>query len=87
MEGFKIWKPQTQFTARQHRIFMRSEQRAADRGTCWDIHGAMRAGFHGIWIQRHESTYHPLMDNPTEQVNNLADAVDLVLPRLPGTHA
>jgi len=48
----------------------------------WDIHGAIQAGFHGIWIQRHESFYHPLMDSPEEQVTDLVDAVDLAVQRL-----
>lgn len=36
----------------------------------------------GIWIQRQDSIYHPLMDSPDHQVANLVDAVDLVLQRL-----
>ncbi len=48
----------------------------------WDVHGAIQAGFHGVWIQRQESYYHPLMGNPDGQVTSLVDAVDLGVQRL-----
>lgn len=83
VEDFKIWKPQTQLyrqAAQKHGCAPESALLVAAHA--WDVHGAIRAGFHGIWIQRQESTYHPLMGKPDEQVNNLVDAVDLALPLL-----
>ena len=83
VEDFNIWKPQTALY-----------QQAALKYSCapdnallvaahaWDVHGALCAGFHGIWIQRQESLYHPLMANPDEQVTNLVEAVDLAIQRL-----
>lgn len=87
VEDFKIWKPQTQLYRQAAQKYSCAPGNALlIAAHAWDIHGAIRAGFHGIWIQRQESAYHPLMGNPDEQVNNLADAVDQALPRLQGTH-
>jgi 2-haloacid dehalogenase len=51
----------------------------------WDDHGAIQAGFHGLWIQRHESLFHPLMGSLVQQVTDLVDAVELAIQRLRGT--
>ena len=86
VEDFNIWKPQTQLyrqAALKHACA--PENALLIAAHAWDVHGAIRAGFHGIWIQRQESIYHPLMDSPDEQVTNLVSAVDLALPRLHGT--
>lgn len=48
----------------------------------WDIDGEIRAGFNGIWIQRREFLYHPLMAKPDDQESNLVDAVDLAIQQL-----
>lgn len=83
VEDFKIWKPQTQLyrqAALKHTCAPENSLLIAAHA--WDVHGAIRAGFHGIWIQRQESIYHPLMGRPAEQVTNLVDAVDLALPLL-----
>ena len=49
-----------------------------------DVHGAMRAGFHGIWVRRREASYHSLMGSPDHQVNDLVEAVDLGVHKLRG---
>lgn len=80
VEDFKIWKPQAALyhqAARKHSCDPGKALLIAAHA--WDVHGAIRAGFHGIWIQRQDSIYHPLMDRPDEQVTNLVDAVDLAL--------
>ena len=77
VEDFEIWKPQT---ALYHQAALKYSCAPAH---AWDIHGAIRAGFHSIWIQRQDSIYHPLMGSPDHQVANLVDAaVDLALQRL-----
>jgi len=83
VEDFEIWKPQT---ALYHQAALKYSCAPANAllvaAHAWDVHGAIRAGFHGIWIQRHDSIYHPLMGSPDHQVANLVDAVDLALQRL-----
>ena len=88
VEDFNIWKPQAalyQAAARRHSCDPGNALLIAAHA--WDVHGAIRAGLHGIWVQRQESIYHPLMGKPDEQVANLVDAVDLALSRLQGTRA
>lgn len=80
VEDFNLWKPQTELyrqAALKHSCAPANALLVAAHA--WDVHGAIRAGFHGIWIQRHESLYHPLMDSPDGQVTNLVDAVDLAV--------
>jgi len=77
VEDFKIWKPQTELyrqAALKHSCAPENALLVAAHA--WDIHGAIRAGFHGIWIQRQELLYHPLMAKPDDQASNLVDAVD-----------
>lgn len=83
VEEFKIWKP--------HKALY---QKAAQKYSCpqentvliaahaWDVHGAIHAGLKGIWVQRQDCIYHPLMCNPNGQVTNLMDAVDLAIKLL-----
>lgn len=83
VEDFNIWKPQTELyrqAALKHSCAPENALLVAAHA--WDIHGAIRAGFHGIWIQRQELLYHPLMANPDDQAANLIDAVDLAVQRL-----
>jgi 2-haloacid dehalogenase len=83
VDDFNIWKPQTELyrqAALKHSCAPENALLVAAHA--WDIHGAIQAGFHGIWIQRHESLFHPLMGSPDEQVNDLVDAVDLAVQRL-----
>jgi len=83
VDDFNIWKPQTELyrqAALKHSCA--PENALLIAAHAWDVHGAIRAGFHGIWIQRHESLYHPLMGSPDEQVTNLVDAVDLAVVNL-----
>jgi len=85
VEDFRIWKPQTELYHQAARKY------ACDPGNAlliaahaWDVHGAIRAGFHGIWVQRQDSIYHPLMGSPGGQAANLVDAADLAIQRLQG---
>lgn len=83
VEDFNIWKPQTELyrqAALKHSCAPANALLVAAHA--WDVHGAIRAGFHGIWIQRQESLYHPLMGSPDGQVTNLIDAVDLAAQRI-----
>ncbi len=83
VDDFNIWKPQTELyrqAALKHSCA--PENAVLVAAHAWDIHGAIQAGFHGIWIQRHESLFHPLMGSPDEQVTDLVDAVDLAVQRL-----
>lgn len=85
VEDFKIWKPQTELyrqAALKHSCAPENAMLVAAHA--WDVHGALSAGFHGIWIQRQELFYHPLMGSPDGQVTNLIDAVDLAIKRLQG---
>lgn len=83
VEDFKIWKPQT---ALYHQA---AKKYSCDPGNAlliaahaWDVHGAIRAGFHGIWVQRQEAIYHPLMGSPDGQHTNLVDAVNVAVQKL-----
>ncbi|MEX2524340.1 MAG: HAD-IA family hydrolase, partial [Gammaproteobacteria bacterium] len=85
VEDFKIWKPQP---ALYHQAV---RKHSCDPGNAllvaahaWDVHGAIRAGFHGIWVQRQDSIYHPLMDSPDHRAANLVDAADLAVQQLQG---
>lgn len=81
VEDFRIWKPQTElYRQAAEKYACAPENALLVAAHAWDVHGAMRAGLQGIWIQRQESLYHPLMGNP-EQVTNLIDAVDLAVQR------
>lgn len=83
VDDFNIWKPQTELyrqAALKHSCAPENALLVAAHA--WDIHGAIQAGFHGIWIQRHESLFHPLMGSPDEQVTDLINAVDLAVQRL-----
>ncbi len=83
VDDFGIWKPQTELyrqAALKHSCA--PENAVLVAAHAWDVHGAMRAGFQGIWIQRHESLFHPLMGSPDEQVTDLVDAVDLAVQRI-----
>lgn len=83
VEDFTIWKPQTDLYLQAARKYSCAPENALlVAAHAWDVHGALRAGFHGIWIQRQESLYHPLMGSPDHQVANLIDAVDLAVERL-----
>jgi 2-haloacid dehalogenase len=83
VEDFKIWKPQTELYRKAALKYSCAPENALlVAAHAWDIHGAIRAGFHGIWIQRHELLYHPLMAKPDDQTTNLVDAVDLAVQRL-----
>lgn len=85
VEDFRVWKPQAALYRQAVRKYSCAPENALlVAAHAWDIHGAIRAGFHGIWIQRQESLYHPLMDRPEHQVTNLIDAVDLAVQRLSG---
>lgn len=83
VDDFNTWKPQTELyrqAALKHSCAPENALLVAAHA--WDIHGAIQAGFDGIWIQRHESLYHPLMGRPVKQVSSLIDAVDLAVQRL-----
>ena len=83
VEDFNIWKPQTELyrqAALKHSCAPENALLVAAHA--WDIAGAIRAGFHGIWIQRQELLYHPLMSKPDDQVTNLVDAVDRAIKLL-----
>ncbi|TCO77884.1 haloacid dehalogenase type II [Chromatocurvus halotolerans] len=83
VDDFQIWKPQTalyQQAAREYSCAPANALLVAAHA--WDVHGALRAGFHGVWIQRQDSIYHPLMGNPDHQVASLVDAVDLAVKQL-----
>lgn len=83
VDDFSIWKPQTELyrqAALKHSCAPENALLVAAHA--WDIHGAIQAGFHGIWIQRHESLFHPLMGSPDEQGTDLVDAVDLAVQQL-----
>ena len=83
VNDFNTWKPQTELyrqAAKKHAC--PPENALLIAAHAWDVHGAMQAGFDGIWIQRHESLYHPLMGSPGERVTTLVDAVDLAMKRL-----
>ena len=83
VEDFNLWKPQTELyrqAALKHSCAPANSLLVAAHA--WDVHGAIRAGFHGIWIQRQETLYHPLMGSPDGQVTSLVDAVDLAIHRL-----
>lgn len=83
VEDFNIWKPQTELyrqAALKHSCAPENALLVAAHA--WDIAGAIRAGFHGIWIQRQELLYHPLMAKPDDQVTNLVDAVDRAIKLL-----
>lgn len=83
VEDFNIWKPQTELYRQAALKYSCSPENALlVAAHAWDVHGALRAGFHGIWIQRQDSLYHPLMGSPDHQVPNLIDAVDLAVQRL-----
>ncbi|MGY2462480.1 haloacid dehalogenase type II [Vreelandella sulfidaeris] len=83
VEDFSIWKPQTELYRLAALKYSCAPANALlVAAHAWDVHGAIQAGFHGIWIQRHESFYHPLMGNPDGQVTSLVDAVDLGVQRL-----
>ncbi|MDT8309957.1 MAG: haloacid dehalogenase type II [Methylophaga sp.] len=82
VEEFGVWKPQTELYRRAARKFSCDPDKALlIAAHAWDVHGAIQAGLHGIWIQRQETLYHPLMGHP-DKVINLEDAVDLALERL-----
>ena len=83
VEDFNIWKPQTELyrqAALKHSCAPENALLVAAHA--WDIAGAIRAGFHGIWIQRQELLYHPLMAKPDDQATNLVDAVDRAIKLL-----
>ena len=83
VEDFNIWKPQTELyrqAASKHSCAPENALLVAAHA--WDIAGAIRAGFHGIWIQRQELLYHPLMAKPDDQATNLVDAVDRAIKLL-----
>ncbi|EMP56910.1 dehalogenase [Marinobacter santoriniensis NKSG1] len=83
VDDFNTWKPQTDLyrqAALKHSCAPENALLVAAHA--WDIHGAKRAGFHGIWVQRHESLYNPLMGSPDQQVTDLVDAVDLAVQQL-----
>lgn len=85
VDGFRIWKPQTALYQQAVLKYSCAPQNALlIAAHAWDIHGALRAGLHGIWIQRQESLYHPLMGSPDHQVTSLVDAVDLAVQQLRG---
>jgi len=61
VEDFSIWKPQTELyrlAALKHACAPANALLVAAHAR--DVHGAIQAGFHGIWVQRQESFYHPL---------------------------
>lgn len=85
VEDFGIWKPQQ---ALYHQAALKH---SCDPGSAllvaahaWDVHGAMAAGFHGVWVQRQDAIYHPLMGKPDGQASNLVEAVDLAIQQLAG---
>ena len=83
MEDFKIWKPQTELYRQAALKYSCAPENALlVAAHAWDINGAIRAGFQGIWVQRQELLYHPLMAKPDDQATNLVDAVDLAVQRL-----
>lgn len=86
VEDFRIWKPQA---ALYHHAALEytcaTNNAVLVAAHAWDVHGAMRAGLHGIWIQRQDSIYHPLMGEPDYQVGNLIDAVDMAVRQLQRT--
>lgn len=85
VEDFNVWKPQTAlYREAALKCSCAPENALLVAAHAWDVHGAIRAGLHGIWIQRQESLYHPLMGSPDHQVTNLVDAVDLAVQRLGG---
>lgn len=85
VEDFGIWKPQTALYRQAALKYSCAPENALlVAAHAWDVHGALCAGFHGIWIQRQELLYHPLMGSPDEQVTNLVDAADLAVQRLKG---
>ncbi len=82
MDDFKIWKPQTALYRQAALKYSCAPENALlIAAHAWDVYGAIQAGFNGIWIQRQESLYHPLMGCP-DKVTNLIDAVDLAIQRL-----
>lgn len=86
VEDFNIWKPQTElYRQAVLKHACAPENALLIAAHAWDVHGAIQAGFHGIWIQRHESLFHPLMGSPEHQVCNMDDAVDLAIQRFQGT--
>lgn len=83
VDDFQIWKPGRELYRLAALKFSCAPGNALlIAAHAWDVHGALRSGFHGIWIQREESIYHPLMGSPDHQVASLVDAVDLAVQQL-----
>lgn len=85
VDDWKTWKPQIELyreAAANHSCA--PENAVLIAAHAWDVHGAMRAGLHGIWVDRQGSLYHPSMGKPDDQVPNLGDAVELAIQRLQG---
>lgn len=85
VEDFEVWKPQAELYRRAaSKCSCDSSDALLIAAHAWDVHGAIRAGLHGIWIERQDSTYHPLMGRTDGQATNLVDAVEQAIHRLEG---
>ena len=47
----------------------------------WDIAGAMKAGWQGIFLARKGKVWNPLFDSPTFMAGDLHDAADWIIPQ------
>lgn len=77
VEDVQLWKPRTElYREAALRYQCAPENAALIAAHAWDIQGALSAGMHGIWVQRQDSLYHPLMGRPDAQTPGLEEAVE-----------
>ena len=76
IEDFQVWKPCNSLYEQAARAWHCAPQNALLLAAhAWDVHGALSAGLNGIWLQRQDSVYHPLMHSPHAKVHDMQEAV------------
>lgn len=80
VEDIQLWKPQPGlYREACARCGVAPEHATLVAAHAWDVHGAKRAGLHGVWVRRQDHHYHPAMGEPLGLAASLPEAVDLVL--------
>ncbi|MFE8070983.1 haloacid dehalogenase type II [Marinobacteraceae bacterium S3BR75-40.1] len=80
IDSLEVWKPRAEvYQGAARKMGISPNQATLIAAHAWDTHGAMRAGFHAVWVRRQDAQFHPLMDPPADKVDGLEQAVEVAL--------